>query len=117
MYSILVCDDEKDIVSALKIYLMADGYQVFEAYNGKEALEVLKEQDIHLVGLSALMTTTVVSMEETIRQLREKAPDCLVMVGGAVLNQDYADMIGADFYGKDAMQSVHYAQRVFGTEE
>ncbi len=56
-------------------------------------------------------------MEETIRQLREKAPHCLVMVGGAVLNQDYADMIGADFYGKDAMQSVHYAQRVFGTEE
>ena len=42
MYSILVCDDEKDIVSALKIYLMADGYQVFEAYNGKEALEVVK---------------------------------------------------------------------------
>ena len=49
MYSILVCDDEKDIVSALKIYLMADGYQVFEAYNGKEALEVLKSHDIHLV--------------------------------------------------------------------
>ena len=46
MYSILVCDDEKDIVSALKIYLMADGYQVFEAYNGKEALEVLKEPKI-----------------------------------------------------------------------
>ena len=46
------------------------------------------------------MTTTVVSMEETIRQLREKAPDCKVMVGGAVLNQEYADMIGADFYGK-----------------
>ena len=66
-----------------------------------------------VVGLSALMTTTVVSMEETIRQLREKAPDCLVMVGGAVLNQEYADMIGADFYGKDAMQSVHYAQKVF----
>ena len=79
--------------------------------------DTVLEQDIHLVGLSALMTTTVVSMEETIRQLREKAPHCLVMVGGAVLNQDYADMIGADFYGKDAMQSVHYAQRVFGTEE
>ena len=61
-------------------------------------------------GLSALMTTTVVSMEETIRQLREKAPWCKVMVGGAVLNQEYADMIGADFYGKDAMQSVYYAQ-------
>ena len=52
MYSILVCDDEKDIVSALKIYLMADGYQVFEAYNGKEALEVLKEQDILLTAKS-----------------------------------------------------------------
>ena len=76
-------------------------------------VDTVLEQDIRLVGLSALMTTTVVSMEETIRQLREKAPGCLVMVGGAVLNQDYADMIGADFYGKDAMQSVHYAQEVF----
>ena len=55
MYSILVCDDEKDIVSALKIYLMADGYQVFEAYNGKEALDVLKEQDIHLVLMDIMM--------------------------------------------------------------
>ena len=55
MYSILVCDDEKDIVSALKIYLMADGYQVFEAYNGKEALEVVKEQDIHLVLMDIMM--------------------------------------------------------------
>ena len=60
------------------------------------------EQDIRLVGLSALMTTTVVSMEETIKLLRERKPECKVMVGGAVLNQDYADMIGADFYGKDA---------------
>ncbi len=74
------------------------------------------EQNIRLVGLSALMTTTVVSMEETIKLLRERKPECKVMVGGAVLNQDYADMIGADFYGKDAMQSVYYAQRVFGEE-
>ena len=74
------------------------------------------EQDIRLVGLSALMTTTVVSMEETIKLLRERKPECKVMVGGAVLNQDYADMIGADFYGKDAMQSVYYAQRVFGED-
>lgn len=49
------------------------------------------EQDIRLVGLSALMTTTVVSMEETIKLLRERKPECKVMVGGAVLNQDYAD--------------------------
>ena len=59
------------------------------------------------------MTTTVVSMEATIQELRKKAPACKVMVGGAVLNQEYADMIGADFYGKDAMQSVYYAQSVF----
>ena len=75
-------------------------------------VETVVEKEVKLVGLSALMTTTVVSMEETIRQLREKAPDCKVMVGGAVLNQEYADMIGADFYGKDAMQSVYYAQKI-----
>lgn len=75
-------------------------------------VETVLAQGVKLVGLSALMTTTVVSMEETIRQLREQAPDCKVMVGGAVLNQDYADMIGADFYGKDAMQSVYYAQKL-----
>ena len=79
-------------------------------------LDTAVEQDIRLVGLSALMTTTVVSMEEPIKLLRERKPECKVMVGGAVLNQDYADMIGADFYGKDAMQSVYYAQRVFGEE-
>lgn len=75
-------------------------------------VDTVVAQRIQLVGLSALMTTTVVSMEETIRQLREKAPWCKVMVGGAVLNQEYADMIGADFYGKDAMQSVYYAQKL-----
>lgn len=71
------------------------------------------KEDVRLVGLSALMTTTVVSMEDTIRLLRKEKPDCKVMVGGAVLNQEYADMIGADFYGKDAMQSVYYAQEIF----
>ena len=75
---------------------------------------VLKEK-IQLVGLSALMTTTVPAMAETIKQLREKAPWCKVVVGGAVLTQEYADMIGADHYGKDAMETVKYAQKVFGT--
>lgn len=75
-------------------------------------LETVKAQNIRLVGLSALMTTTVVSMEETIKLLKKEAPGCKVMVGGAVLNQEYADMIGADFYGKDAMQSVYYAQKL-----
>ena len=95
--------------------------QVFIDDLGKDVppeviVDTAVEQDIRLVGLSALMTTTVVSMEETIKLLRERKPECKVMVGGAVLNQDYADMIGADFYGKDAMQSVYYAQRVFGEE-
>lgn len=76
-------------------------------------VEKVMEEGIKMVGLSALMTTTVVSMEETIKLLREKAPECKVMVGGAVLNQEYADMIGADFYAKDAMQGVHYAKKLF----
>ena len=80
----------------------------------EDIVERVKAEQIKLVGLSALMTTTVVSMEETIRQLKEAGLSCKVMVGGAVLNQEYADMIGADFYGKDAMQSVHYAQEYFG---
>ncbi len=79
-------------------------------------VETALKEDVKLVGLSALMTTTVVSMEDTIKLLRKEKPDCKVMVGGAVLNQDYADMIGADFYGKDAMQSVYYAQKFFGKE-
>lgn len=72
-------------------------------------LKTVQEQNIKLVGLSALMTTTVVNMEATIKLLRENHVDCKVMVGGAVLTQEYADMIGADFYSKDAMGSVRYA--------
>lgn len=79
----------------------------------EKIVDTVLKYDVRLVGLSALMTTTVTSMEETIRLLKEKAPKCRIMVGGAVLNQEYADMIGADFYGKDAMQSVHYAQEIF----
>lgn len=71
-------------------------------------------ENVKLVGLSALMTTTVVSMEKTIKLLRKQLPTCKVMVGGAVLNQEYVDMIDADFYGKDAMQSVYYAKKLFG---
>ena len=73
---------------------------------------VEKTVELHapLVGLSALMTTTVPAMEETIVQLREKAPWCKVVVGGAVLTQEYADKIGADKYAKDAMETVRYAE-------
>ena len=65
-----------------------------------------------IVALSALMTTTVPAMEETVRQLREKAPFCKIIVGGAVLTEEYAARIGADAYGKDAMEAVRYAERV-----
>ncbi len=65
-----------------------------------------------LVGLSALMTTTVPAMEETIRQLRQHAPWCKIVVGGAVLTQEYADAIGADKYAKDAMETVRYAEEI-----
>ncbi len=65
-----------------------------------------------LVGLSALMTTTVPAMEETIKQLRAKAPWCKIVVGGAVLTQEYADKIGADKYAKDAMETVRYAEKL-----
>ena len=106
-------DIGKNIVKVLLENYSFDVIDLGKDVPPEKVVETVLEQDVHLVGLSALMTTTVVSMEETIRQLREKAPDCLVMVGGAVLNQQYADMIGADFYGKDAMQSVHYAQKVF----
>lgn len=73
----------------------------------------VKNSNIKLVGLSALMTTTVPAMEETIRLLRNEAPQVKVMVGGAVLTEEYAKMIGADKYSKDAMESVRYAQEIY----
>ena len=76
-------------------------------------VEVAKKEHVHLIGLSALMTTTVVSMEDTIKALHEANVACEVCVGGAVLNQEYADMIGADAYCKDAMQTVRYAEEFF----
>ena len=69
-----------------------------------------------LVGLSALMTTTVGAMRETIALLRDRHPDVRVMVGGAVLTKEYADAIGADCYAKDAMAGVRYAESIFREE-
>ena len=76
--------------------------------------DTVKEEAVRLVGLSALMTTTVPSMEATIKLLRHQCPGVKVIVGGAVLTQEYADMIGADFYAKDAMESVRIASEVLG---
>lgn len=106
-------DIGKNIV---KVLLENYGYNVIDLGKDVEpelVVKTVKEHNIRLVGLSALMTTTVCSMEETIKQLRAEC-DCKVMVGGAVLNKEYADSIGADFYSKDALGSVHYANQLFG---
>ena len=75
-------------------------------------LEAASKEGVRLVGLSALMTTTVAAMAETIKLLQSKLPGIKIMVGGAVLNEEYAEQIGADFYGKDAMASVRYAKEI-----
>lgn len=107
-----VHDIGKNIV---KVLLENYGFRVVDL--GKDVApervaEAVKKESAGLVGLSALMTTTVPSMKETIELLRREAPACRIMVGGAVLTQEYADMIGADFYGPDAMASVRYASHL-----
>lgn len=106
-------DIGKNIV---KILLENYGYDVIDL--GKDVseetiLEAVLETSASLVALSALMTTTVPSMERTIKLLREKAPFAKVTVGGAVLSQEYADMIAADYYSKDAMGAVRIAEKHF----
>lgn len=106
-------DIGKNIV---KVLLENYGYDIIDLGKDvtKEAVvEAVLAHKAKLVGLSALMTTTVPSMEETITALRQKAPDCKVVVGGAVLTQEYADMIKADAYCKDAMEAVRYAESYF----
>ncbi len=71
--------------------------------------------DVRLVGLSALMTTTLKSMEGTIKLLRDNNVNCKIVVGGAVLTPEYAEKIGADFYAKDAKETVDIAKRVYGS--
>ena len=105
-------DIGKNIV---KVLLENYGYDVIDL--GKDVppetiVETALRENIRLVGLSALMTTTVVNMEETIRQLHQQKPDCRIVVGGAVMTQDYADKIGADCYGRDAMTTVRYADEL-----
>lgn len=106
-------DIGKNIV---KVILENYGYDVIDL--GKDVpieavVESAKKENIKLVGLSALMTTTVKSMEETIKALRDNKVECKVFVGGAVLNQEYADMIRADFYAKDAREAVQIAKEFF----
>lgn len=108
-----VHDIGKNIV---RVLLENYGYHVIDL--GKDVpaetiVQTAKKENIKLVGLSALMTTTLPSMEDTIKKLRLEGLDCKVVVGGAVLNETYAQMIGADCYCKDAMATVKYAEQLF----
>ena len=99
-----------------KVMLENYGYEVIDL--GKdvainEVVRVVREEAIRFVGLSALMTTTVVNMEATIKALRAEGLDCKILVGGAVLTEDYAKKIGADYFGKDAMATVKAANEIF----
>ena len=105
-------DIGKNIV---KLLLENYGFEVTDLGKDVPPEEIVKEVvKLHapLVGLSALMTTTVPAMEETIKQLRENAPWCKIVVGGAVLNREYAMKIGADHYAKDAMETVRYSEKI-----
>lgn len=107
-------DIGKNIV---KLLLENYGYNVIDLGKNvppETVLNAVIENHAPLVGLSALMTTTVPAMEETVKLVKEKAPWCKIVVGGAVLTQDYADKIGADKYAADAMESVRYAETVIG---
>lgn len=106
-------DIGKNIV---KVMLQNYGFEVDDL--GKDVdcrliADYVRENKIKLLGLSALMTTTAPYMEETVKIIRDMKLECKIMVGGAVITQEYADMINADFYAKDAMASVNYALQVF----
>lgn len=106
-------DIGKNIV---KVLLSNYGFDVIDLGKDvpeEEVLRAVQENDVKLVGLSALMTTTVPAMENTIKLLHENT-DAKIFVGGAVLTQSYADMINADWYAKDAMESVRIAKAFFG---
>ena len=107
-------DIGKNIV---KVILENYGYQIIDLGRDvppENIVETAIREDVKLVGLSALMTTTLKSMEETISALHASGHDCRIMVGGAVLTADYAKKIGADFYAKDAKESADIAKKVLG---
>ena len=106
-------DIGKNIV---KVLLENFGFSVVDLgrdVSPEAVVDAVKLHGARLVALSALMTTTVPAMAETIKLLRDECPEAKVMVGGAVLTQEYADMIGADAYSPDAMGAVRFAQELF----
>lgn len=108
-------DIGKNIV---KVLLENYGFTVVDMGKDVDIHQIVakvKEDNIKLVGLSALMTTTVKNMEETIKAIKKEVPSCHVMVGGAVLNSTYAEMMGAEYYAKDAREGVEIAKKFFQT--
>ena len=106
-------DIGKNIV---RVVLENYGYTVIDLGRDvpvQTVVEAVLREKVKLVGLSALMTTTVASMAETIRAIRESGADCRIMAGGAVLTEEYAREIGADYYAKDAKQAADIAKLVF----
>ena len=109
-----VHDIGKNIV---RVILENYGFEVLDLGRDvpvETVVNTVREKDVHLVGLSALMTTTLKSMEETIAALHAAKLDCKIMVGGAVLTPEYAEKIGADWYAKDAKRSADIAKEFFG---
>ena len=101
----------------MKMLLENYGYEVLDVgrdVDPQAFCDVVVEHHVKLAGLSALMTTTVPAMGETIELLRKQAPWCKVVVGGAVLNPEYAKMVGADYYAKDAAETAKIAAEVLG---
>lgn len=105
-------DIGKNIVKVLLENYGFDVYDLGKDVPPEKIVETVVETHAPMAGLSALMTTTVPSMAETVKRLREDAPWCKIVVGGAVMTQEYADKIGADKYAKDAMETVRYAEEV-----
>ncbi|MHC6178954.1 homocysteine S-methyltransferase family protein [Clostridium sp. JNZ X4-2] len=106
-------DIGKNIV---KVLLENYGFEVIDLgrdVDMDKIVDAVRKNNIKLLGLSALMTTTVINMKKTIDAVRENKLTCKIMVGGAVLNQNYADMIGADYYAKDAREAVKIAEKIF----
>ena len=104
----------------VKVLLENYGFDVIDLGRDvppEKVYEAVMQSGARLVGLSALMTTTVPAMEETVRLVHEKCPGVKTVVGGAVLTQEYADMIGADFYSKDAMQTVRCAEKIYSDSQ
>lgn len=106
-------DIGKNIV---KVLLENYGFDVIDL--GKDVpkekiIEIAVKEDVKLIGLSALMTTTVKNMEDTIKSIKKTCSDCKIIVGGAVLNKEYANMIGADYYAKDAKEAVTIVRGIF----